>query len=359
MIRTCPRCRDFYADGSLLFCPADGMPLADLDPHDDTLAEAARVVEEKERVLRRQTRRLTRRRVMTVTTSVLITTLVVFIIVLNTYVYYRAPEPDAPESGTPVVAAVLTPTPTSTPRRSETPVPTPTADSPSTPFVPAFTPTPTPEASSTPGRIRNPVSPATPDDTSTPTPTPITDATPVVTETPTVTQTPAVKETPTPSPPTPTPTQTPTRRQEPGTPDTSRPSRPTDESTPIPDPIPISYPAPTPASAPRCEGSDRKRLKRELVARFAGAWMSAIMEDRSAAARQYAPRGAERPQAELASPITYEVEFSESCEPVFVRAKYKWRISWHGGPAFSSCSKRKDGQKTFTCRKDEAEWRCG
>lgn len=150
MIRTCPRCGDFYADSSLLFCTADGMPLADLDPHDETLAEAARVVEEKGRVLRRQTRRLMRRRVMTKTTSVLITTLVVFVVAFNTYVYL-APEPVAP-----VVVAALTPTPTPTPRRSDTPIPAPTADSPSTPFVPAVTPTPTPA----------------PTQTSTPTPTP-------------------------------------------------------------------------------------------------------------------------------------------------------------------------------------------
>ncbi|HVF44518.1 MAG TPA: hypothetical protein VM936_15950 [Pyrinomonadaceae bacterium] len=151
MIRTCPRCGDFYADAALGFCPADGTPLADVDPRGDAWVEAARAVGEKGRVLRRQARRLRLRRVMTLTTTVLITTLVVFVVALNTYVYL-APEPNAP-----VVAAALAPTPTPTPRRSETPEWTPTPDTPSSlPFVPAVTPTPTPEATPTPTRKTTP-----------------------------------------------------------------------------------------------------------------------------------------------------------------------------------------------------------
>jgi len=149
MIRTCTRCGDFYADGPLAFCPADGTPLADVDPRGETWAEAARVVEEKERVTRARTRRLRLRRVLTKTTSVLITTLVVLVVAVNTYVYL-SPKPDAP-----VVAAALAPTPT--PRRSETPAWTPTPDAPSSlPFVPAVTPTPTPSPTPTPTRKTTP-----------------------------------------------------------------------------------------------------------------------------------------------------------------------------------------------------------
>jgi hypothetical protein len=125
MLRTCPRCGDFYADDSLLFCLADGTPLAEVDPHGDTWAEGTRVVKEKGRVLRRLTRRLRLRRILMMTTTVLITTTVVFVVAVNTYVYFT-PQPDAP-----VVAAALTPSPSPTP--SETPSPTPTP-----------TPTPTP-----------------------------------------------------------------------------------------------------------------------------------------------------------------------------------------------------------------------
>ncbi|HVF45807.1 MAG TPA: hypothetical protein VM936_22455 [Pyrinomonadaceae bacterium] len=146
MIRACPRCGDFYADAPLAFCPADGTPLADVDPHGDVWAEAARVVEVKERVRRRRARRLRLRRVLVLTTTVMITTLVVLVVAVNTYVYL-APQPDAP-----VVAAALAPTPTPTPRRSETPTPTPADGPPSLPFVPAVTPTPTPSPTPTPTR---------------------------------------------------------------------------------------------------------------------------------------------------------------------------------------------------------------
>ena len=100
-------------------------------------------------------------------------------------------------------------------------------------------------------------------------------------------------------------------------------------------------------------------MRKALVAKYQTAWVETIREDRSAIARQYAPHGAVRPEAEVLPPITYEVEFSESCEPVSVKAEYKWRISWRGGPPFHSCSKTKDGTKSFACRKNEAEWRCG
>lgn len=345
MIRTCPTCGDFYADVSLLFCPADGMPLADLDPQDETLTEATRVVEEKERVLRRQTRRLMRRRIITVTTSVLITTLVVIVIAFNTYDYLML------DSAAPAVAAALTPTPTPAPGRSETPAWTPTPDTPSSlPFVPAVTPTPTPEATPTPDRIRNPVGPATPGDTSTPTPTPIADPTPVATATPKVSETPTVKETP--RPPTPTPTQTPTRKNELVEPN---PARPPDEPVQPSDTVPISYPSP----APQCNDGDRQRVKAELVAKYRAAWDGAIKEERYAIARRYAPSRATNPKAKVLKPVVYEVDLSGACEPVSVKATFKWRISWDvGGSLFGWCSKKLDGQKTFACRKDEAGWRC-
>ena len=145
MIRTCPRCGDFYADDSLLFCLADGAPLADVDPRGDAWEEGSRVVEEKERALRERSRKVMRRRVLMMMTTLLITTLVVCVLALHTYVSL-SPEPDAP-----VVASALTPTPTPTRTPSETPRPTPTPDTASLPFV-YITPTPTPTPSPTPPR---------------------------------------------------------------------------------------------------------------------------------------------------------------------------------------------------------------
>jgi hypothetical protein len=157
MIRTCPRCGDFYADDSLLFCLADGTPLADVDPRGESWAEGTRVVEEKERALRSQSRKVMRRRVLMLTTTLLITTLVVCVLAVHTYVTL-SPEPDAP-----VVASALTPTPTPTPTRkpSETPRPTPTPDVASLPFV-YITPTPTPSPTPTPTRKTTPTDTKTP-----------------------------------------------------------------------------------------------------------------------------------------------------------------------------------------------------
>jgi hypothetical protein len=117
MIKICPTCGDFYADASLLFCPSDGTPLADVSTHDETWAEATRVVEEKERVLKRKTRRLKLRRAVMTTMTVLITTMAVCVLVANTYIYL------APQTDAPVVVAV---TPRPSPKHSETPAPTPT-----------------------------------------------------------------------------------------------------------------------------------------------------------------------------------------------------------------------------------------
>ena len=157
MIRTCPRCGDFYADDSLLFCLADGTPLADVDPRGDAWAEGARVVEEKERVTREQSRKVMRRRVLMMTMTLLIMTVVICVVAVHTYVTL-APEPDAP-----VVVAALTPTPTPTPKPSETPRPTPTPDVASLPFV-YVTPTPTPSPTPTPTPTRKTTDTKTPDE---------------------------------------------------------------------------------------------------------------------------------------------------------------------------------------------------
>jgi hypothetical protein len=101
-------------------------------------------------------------------------------------------------------------------------------------------------------------------------------------------------------------------------------------------------------------------LRDGLVAKYQAEWESAIRVDRSSVAREYAPRGAVRPEVKLLKPVAYEVEFSKACEPVSVRATYRWRISWEaGGSPFDWCRKKVGASKTFECRKDEADWRCG
>lgn len=123
MIRTCPKCGDYYADESLAFCLADGTPLAEVDPLGERWGEGARVVEEKGRRLRRVERRRRLRRVLTTVTTVLIMTLVVCVVVVNSYIYLR-PSPDAGE----LVRALTPPepTPVQLPTSTETLTPTTT-----------------------------------------------------------------------------------------------------------------------------------------------------------------------------------------------------------------------------------------
>jgi uncharacterized protein (DUF2141 family) len=63
-MRFCSKCGDFYADRLLAFCPADGMPLIDVDPSSDLCDQATRVIEQKQNALKTQQRRLKWRRAM-------------------------------------------------------------------------------------------------------------------------------------------------------------------------------------------------------------------------------------------------------------------------------------------------------
>ena len=286
MIRTCPRCGDFYADDSLLFCLADGTPLADVVPHSDAWAEGSRVVEEKERVTRERSRKVMRRRVMLMTTTLLITTLVVCALAAHTYVTI-SPKPDEP-----VVAAALTSTPT--PRRtpSETPWQTPTPDAASLPFA-YVTPTPTPDPALPHDPAVTSTEPRAPTETQTPT------------ETATPTEPVIVSETPTPTP-TPAPTPTPT----------------------IVTPTPTPAPTPTPKPTPVCTSDDKRRLREDIVARHAAGWREAIERERDEIGRAYAPDGAARVNVSLFGPIVYSVGFSKTCAPVSATAVYVWRVKW-------------------------------
>lgn len=175
MIRTCPKCRDFYADDSLLFCLADGTPLVAVEPRDELWSEAQRAVEEKENARRKKERRLKWRRVTLSSMTVMIVVAVIFVVTVNGIIYLKPQTedesaraesstpavPDSPDvsfipgkpspqqqpeawsrpSPSPTSTVITKPTPTPTPRTilSATPTPTPLVDS--TPSEPAQTAT--------------------------------------------------------------------------------------------------------------------------------------------------------------------------------------------------------------------------
>jgi hypothetical protein len=161
MIRTCPKCGDYYADASLAFCLADGTPLANVEPMSESWRAGARIIEEKENVLRKQRRKLKWRRVVLTAMTMAMAMMVVFVVAANALIYLR-PETDEDGGDKPLTATTAPgdSSPPSTPARTlPTQKPRPTV-------------TPKPNASPTPKETATPPRDVKPPATPTPTPTP-------------------------------------------------------------------------------------------------------------------------------------------------------------------------------------------
>lgn len=136
MMRICPKCGDYYADASLAFCLVDGAPLINVSPLSEKWSEGARVVEGKERELKKQKRKLKWRRV--VVSTMAMTTLAVMVLAFNSFISIETTRPED------VTALPSTPeTPPIEPVVSITPN-TPDETSPTLPTTSAVTGTPTP-----------------------------------------------------------------------------------------------------------------------------------------------------------------------------------------------------------------------
>src|SRR5687768_6888557 len=168
MLRICLKCGAYSADSSLAFCLADGNPLVRVIPNSRRWTRGKQVLEEGEKLLRKQRRRLKWKRVLSRAISTLVITTVVCVVAANSIIYLR-PEPEDTRvptalAGTDAVtrpddsitggltsdpALLASPTPTPTPRETKltlttTPTPTPT---------PTATPTPTPTPSPMPTSV--------------------------------------------------------------------------------------------------------------------------------------------------------------------------------------------------------------
>ncbi len=132
MIRTCPKCGDYYADGSLAFCLVDGTPLVVVDPQSESWTKGRRVIEEKETALGKQRRKRKWRRVLTSAMTMLMIVMVVCVVVVNSLIYLKPEEeetaqakPSTPATVPTRVNSSLAPRPPGKP--SPTPKPSPTA----------------------------------------------------------------------------------------------------------------------------------------------------------------------------------------------------------------------------------------
>lgn len=112
-MRICPKCGDYYADGSLAFCFADGTPLVSVDPGSQKWDEGARVIEKKANELSKQKRRLKWRRI-SLSTMIILTVVAFVLAAAHSRFYLEPPPPPPPPSPTqtPTPAPPWSPTPT-------------------------------------------------------------------------------------------------------------------------------------------------------------------------------------------------------------------------------------------------------
>jgi hypothetical protein len=175
-MRICPKCRNFYADATLKFCPADGVPLAGIDPTSNLWPKGTEAVRQTARRIQKQIRRQKLKRVVSMTVTTVLAVMVVSVVALNSYIYLNPEEKEIaqalPSTPTPVIDTVSE---TATPGVEETPSPTPvswvdaifgTPTPTPTPDGggggPPLTPTPSPRETSTPPLTPTPTPPPTP-----------------------------------------------------------------------------------------------------------------------------------------------------------------------------------------------------
>ena len=131
MIRTCPKCRAFYADEALAFCLADGWPLLTVAPDSESWQEAVRAIEEKTQSLRKHQHKLRLRRLVLGG----MTTLILAMVVSRSYVVETTPAVTIPPvrqsvaiSRPPVAVTLTGEWPPEFLLAEESPSPSPTSD---------------------------------------------------------------------------------------------------------------------------------------------------------------------------------------------------------------------------------------
>lgn len=137
-MRICLKCGDYYADALLAFCLVDGTPLVKVDPLSENWREGTRVIEEKEKALRRRKRRLKWQRVLLSAITMLIAIMVLCVVAVNSFIYLKPEQaevalatPSTPATApaepvvsiTPSVLEKTSPTPSPSPTQTGTPTP--------------------------------------------------------------------------------------------------------------------------------------------------------------------------------------------------------------------------------------------
>lgn len=317
MMRCCPKCGAYSADGLLTFCLVDGTPLLAISPESSAWSEGVRVLEEGERSLRKQRRKLRWRRIVMGATTMVITTMVVCVVAVNGWIYLK-PNPDRRHPQPPYLSTLPGVGGSIMPNPDIAPVP----DQPTLPGTATLSPDREPSPSRSTGPSPSP-------DSGTPTPSPTLTLTMVFTPTPT----------PTPTPPTPTPTPTPS-------------------PTPSPSPRPVvvfALPSPSPTPSPECSDADASRIRTTIFNRFTGAWQQAIEGERNQIVARYAVPGVPPPEASLGE-VGYDLIFVKPCKAAVVRATYTWQVRTNLNGTVRSVNVPRE--KRFACGKVLGAWFC-
>lgn len=320
MIRTCPKCGDYYADDSLAFCLTDGAPLLGVEQFSEKWREGSRVLEEKQRRLRKQQRRLKRRRVLTSMTTMLIATMVLCVVAINGLIYLK------PERERALLTSPLKPpnTPDELPTlasTSSTPDETPGETRPSPSPTLSAVPTPTPKRTAT-------------GETSTPSPSPLPSPSPSVSPSPS----PVLTHTPSPSPP----LVTEVKHDDSPAPD--------GRGTPV---LVITQEAP-----PSCSDADKAREREFILQRFGDGWRRRIEGERRQIVHQNGPRQNGQTDVETVelslSAIEYTSTFLKGCSAATFTARYYWRV----GASLTGQGATIAREKRFICARISGVWFC-
>jgi hypothetical protein len=323
MIRTCPKCGDYYADALLTFCLADGTPLVNIDPHSERWNEGTRVIEEKENALRRQRRKLQWRRI--VLSTMAIATLVVVVVAANSFIDV---EPGREEK-----VAGLPSTPATAPAEPAGPITptTPEETSPTLPTKTTATATPTPvykisgrvtDGSKALGSVNLMLGGAKTATTTTDAKGNYTFKQLLAGGSYTITPASAGID------------FSPTSR--------SFNNLTQDKSASF---------VGTAKSA--CTKADESRIEALIIKRCRATWRENILADQNKIIREYFPAGLIKISAHLSEKIEYQVTFSKACQAGVVTASYTWQVT---APTIRTVPLPKSKKFSFT--KNGEDWRC-
>lgn len=294
MLKTCPKCRNFYDAADLRFCFKDGVPLVSVaDENENLRQEGKEFISRTEYRIKREIFNSRIQKIMFILITTILTILVISVVTINSWLYFN-PEEEA--------------------ARIEKPSPAPE------PTFQKIAETIPPEIS----------------ETATPTP----NATPVIEISPEPTPIPTIEiiKTPTPKPPkTPEPIITP--------PPTLPPTLPPN-------------PPPTIVISDNCSPDEKSKAIAFIKNKYAGMWRDAASRQKQRARKKKIAPINQLPSEQVApdlnfTPETISVSPSKNCQTATVSIEYFWTARSADGKVLKT-----PRRQNYVCRRDGANWNC-